>query len=137
MIVIEESGSSEEDSPPEDIQINTKKDYWGSDFDSSSSCSLELAKSEEMPVRNRVSYADHKVPLADSISKIIVAEDQLANICVLKNQICHFDNLLKKTSFCVNGVEAVQAVMQTVTTAIESKTDQKLLKPINLMILDY
>ena len=90
-----------------------------------------------MPVRNRVSYTDHKVPLADSVSRIIVAEDQLANICVLKNQISHFDNLLMKTSFCVNGVEAVQAAIQTVTTAIENKNDQRLLKPINLMILDY
>ena len=90
-----------------------------------------------MPFRNRVSYTDHKVPLADSVSKIIVAEDQLANICVLKNQISHFDNLLMKTSFCVNGVEAVQTTIQIVTAAIEIKNDLSRLKPINLMILDY
>lgn len=51
------------------------------------------------------------------IEKIIVAEDQLINIEVLKNQLNSF-GLIAKTLFSINGAEAIKAAKMLVDEAV-------------------
>jgi len=55
---------------------------------------------------------------------------------VLKNQLAEV-SLSDRTHFCVNGDEAINCVKQAVTEALNKLGDEKTIRPITLMLLDF
>ena len=72
----------------------------------------------------------------DKRFKIIVAEDELINVQVLKQQIYGL-GLIEQTNFSVNGVEAIGCATKTLLDAIKNIRDEKEIRPITLMLLDF
>jgi CheY-like chemotaxis protein len=67
-----------------------------------------------------------------SLEGIIVAEDQLINLQVIKNQISTL-KLTSKTTFCTNGQDAIDAVRRV----LEDEARTLLQRPISIMLLDF
>lgn len=64
-----------------------------------------------------------------NLDRIIVAEDQVINIQVFKNQLNDL-GLADKTTFCRNGQETIDTVRDILTTATDAK-------PISIILTDF
>jgi len=67
-----------------------------------------------------------------NLEGIIVAEDQLINLQVIKNQISTL-KLTSKTTFCTNGQDAIDAVRKV----LEDEAKTLLQRPISIILLDF
>lgn len=71
--------------------------------------------------------------------KIIIAEDQLINVTVLKQQLQAM-NLLDQCIFCFDGAEAFDVCVDTIKEAVSKCADRshvEFVKPIALLMLDF
>lgn len=86
---------------------------------------------EEDPKLQKITY-DNSLGTETEFAKmgrILVAEDQLINIQVIKSQLAEL-GLINRTTFCTNGQEAVDEVARTLV-APENE------RPISLVLTDF
>lgn len=69
------------------------------------------------------------------ITDIIVADDLLINLEVLKNQLSE-NGVLDRCTFCTNGQESIDMAKRIVEKSLK-RSDLKLVTPISLMLLDF
>lgn len=71
--------------------------------------------------------------------RIIVAEDQLINMQVIKQQLENLgDSVYDRCDFCHNGQEALEKATDCIKTAIQnSGSEQVQIQPISLVLLDF
>ena len=67
---------------------------------------------------------------------IIVAEDQIVNLEVLKSFIFKL-GLLENTIFCIDGQKAIDAAKNALDDALLRSGNEGKVKPVALMLLDF
>jgi CheY-like chemotaxis protein len=91
----------------------------------------EVLQNESSKVR--INYSFTEKPL----TRIIIAEDQIINMEVIKSQIRE-EGLLDRCEFCFNGQEAIEKAQKVIIEAIDSETGWSAsIMPVCLMLLDF
>lgn len=82
-------------------------------------------------------YSESKTVLVyPFIRNIIVADDLLINLEVLKNQLSE-NGVLDRCTFCTNGQESIDVAKRMFEQQIKQNDSSKLATPVSLMLLDF
>jgi hypothetical protein len=69
--------------------------------------------------------------------RVVVADDQLINIEVIKSQVAEL-GLTSCCSFCINGQETIDTVKSIVELALANRKEEtRSLTPVNFLLLDF
>lgn len=100
-------------------------------------------ESSKLPYVNRNAIesedisSDYRNQLRLDLKNIIVAEDQLINIEVLKTHMSEL-GVQQITSFCINGQEAIDTAKRILEqTLVDFEGHVRKLRPISFMLLDF
>ena len=70
------------------------------------------------------------------IGKIIVADDQLMNLEVIKGYTERLE-IFSKTEFCIDGQKAIDMAKNVLDCALVNLEHGKKIKPVFLMLIDF